>query len=60
MALSKEDLKEAANRWNWRPDRGVVATPPKKITIADKNKTIARRRIDELKDEMRINKMFEL
>ena len=58
MPLTKEELKEAASKWNWRP-----ATDGKeKITAqpSAKREGAARRKREALQDDMRLDKEFAL
>ena len=58
MPLTKEDLKEAASKWNWRPsmDAKEKVTP----NVSAKREGIARRKREHLQDEMRIAKEYQL
>lgn len=58
MPLTKEDLKEAASKWNWRPD----LSEKQKVTpnVSAKREGIARRKREQLQDEMRLAREFAL
>ena len=58
MPLTKEDLKEAASKWNWRPD----LSEKQKVTpnASAKREGIARRKREQLQDELRIAKEYQL
>lgn len=58
MPLTKEDLKEAASKWNWRPamDGKEKVTP----TTSAKREGVARRKREQLQDEMRLAQEFAL
>ena len=57
MSLTKEDLKEAASKWNWKPsfEKSKVTT-----SAAAKRESIARHKREALQDELRIAKEFSL
>lgn len=57
MPLSKEDLKAAANKWNWRPPESYLTRTPKPVHQA---KVTRRRSIEERLDNMRIEREFAL
>lgn len=58
MPLTKEDLKEAASKWNWQPD----LSERQKVTpnASAKREGIARRKREHLQDEMRLAREFAL
>ena len=58
MPLTKEDLKEAARKWNWRPsmDAKEKVTP----NVSAKREGIARRKREALQDDMRLAREFAL
>lgn len=57
MSLSKEELKEAASKWNWKP-----SFEKSKVTIsaAAKRESIARHKREALQDDMRLAREFAL
>lgn len=58
MSLTKEDLKEAASKWNWRPtmDGKEKITPQPSA----KREGAARRKREALQDDMRLAREFAL
>lgn len=57
MSLSREELKAAANKWNWRPPESYLTRTPKP---AQRVTTTRRRDIEAKLDEMRIEREFAL
>lgn len=57
MSLSREELKAAANKWNWRPPESYLTRTPKPVKQA---KVTRRREIEARLDDLRIEREFAL
>ena len=57
MSLSREELKAAANKWNWRPPESYLTRTPKPVQQA---KVTRRRSLEERLDNLRIEREFAL
>lgn len=57
MSLSREELKAAANKWNWRPPESYLTRTPKPVKQA---KVTRRREIEARLDDLRIKREFAL
>ena len=58
MPRTKEELKEAASKWNWRPamdSKGKITPQP-----SAKREGAARRKREALQDDMRLAREFAL